>query len=821
MKYCNFALICCAMHLPLENCFSQARLFTTQKIESSVKIDGKLEEPIWNAINPITGFYEWKPNNGILEDSNTRTQVYIFYSDRFVYVGGYCKESTKDSISTELVARDEEGVNDIIGIILDTYNDKINGFAFYVTPYGGQIDSRYSSSEQEDRSWNSIWESASIMSNDGWYFEMKIPYSSLRFNRKQTQDWGLNVVRKRNKAGKYLTWNPVSVTQKGFLNQFGIWTNIKDIEPSLRLSLSPYVTSYANHYPVKDGSGFSTFLNAGMDVKYGINESFTLDMILIPDFGQVQSDNQVLNLSPFEIRFNENRLFFTEGTELFNKGNLFYSRRIGGTPVGYNSVYDRLQAGENVISNPENSKLINAIKISGRTKKGLGIGVFNAITNSAYAEITDSNQVKRKVLTEPFTNYNIAVLDQSLKNNSSISFINTSVLRKREYKDANVSAAVYNINNRSNSINFNGKLVVSQLLIPTGPNKTGYAHYWQLAKTKGRMNLYFSEDIANDKYDINDLGILRFNNYLNHYLTAVYRWVRPTSWYNSVTVEFTATHRRLNKNILNAKTESKFQEFTSGIEAGVQFKNLWDLILFTGYVPRGNDFFEPREQGYVFKTVEKKNLNLLLQSNAAKKYSLSISGFYSLRNPFNGVYNEFGINNLYRFSDKFSVTQASFLTVSKNELGFYQKEYDSIFLRRSILFSRRLTKTVENTFFFKYGFSKNSALTLRLRHYWSNVFIHDLYDLADKGELVASNTTAKKNHQNFNSFNIDAVYNWQFAPGSFLTIVWKNSIFLTNDRTDIDYFQNLAQTFRTNQINSISAKLLYFFDASKIKRKRS
>ena len=164
---------------------------------------------------------------------------------------------------------------------------------------------------------------------------------------------------------------------------------MQDIKPPIRLQFSPYLSTYLNH----DGTAppgvnkTTTSINGGMDVKYGINQAFTLDMTLIPDFGQVQSDNRVLNLTPFEQRFNENRTFFTEGTELFNKGNLFYSRRIGGEPVHYNEAGNICSQGEVIVKNPAQSKLINATKISGRTQKGLGIGVLNAITKPQYATV--------------------------------------------------------------------------------------------------------------------------------------------------------------------------------------------------------------------------------------------------------------------------------------------------------------------------------------------------------------------------------------------------------------------------------------------------
>lgn len=189
-----------------------------------------------------------------------------------------------------------------------------------------------------------------------------------------------------------------------------------------------------------------------MDVKYGINQSFTLDMTLVPDFGQVRSDNQVLNLSPFEVKFDENRSFFTEGTELFSKGDLFYSRRVGARPINFYEVQNQLQANEYVVENPSESRLLNATKISGRTAQGLGIGFFNALTNKMEAVVENNLGERRFIETQPLSNYNILVFDQTLKNNSSVSFINTNVTREGSAYDANLSAFLFNINDKKTPI---------------------------------------------------------------------------------------------------------------------------------------------------------------------------------------------------------------------------------------------------------------------------------------------------------------------------------------------------------------------------------
>ena len=259
-------------------------------------------------------------------------------------------------------------------------------------------------------------------------------------------------------------------------------TDLENIKPPLRLQFQPYFSVYANHYPsnIPGTKNLTSSLNGGMDVKYGISQALTLDMTLIPDFGQVKSDNTVLNLTPFEVKYNENRSFFTEGTELFNKGSLFYSRRVGGVPLHYDDVYNNLGPNETVISNPQTSRLINATKVSGRLQNGLGIGFFNAVTAKTYAEVEDDNHVRRKIETNPLTNYNIMILDQTLKHNSSVSLINTNVWRSGSDYDANVTAALFDLNDKTNTWNLGGKVGTSNLIdyLPGKENTNRlYAHH--------------------------------------------------------------------------------------------------------------------------------------------------------------------------------------------------------------------------------------------------------------------------------------------------------------------------------------------------------
>ncbi|HRD40410.1 MAG TPA: DUF5916 domain-containing protein, partial [Bacteroidia bacterium] len=257
-----------------------------------------------------------------------------------IYINAFCYEVSSDSVLHELSTRDNEANADLFGVFFDTYNDDINAFGFFVTAAGTQIDARYSS-EGQDFDWNAVWLSAVNITANGWAVEMKIPYSALRFSAKEEQTWGFNALRKIRRLREMSFWNPVLPTINALVRQFGHVTGLKKIKPPLRLSITPYVAGIINNYPYNQPGIDNTTYNAsgGLDLKYGISDGFTLDMTLVPDFSQVQSDNQVLNLSPFEVQFQERRPFFTEGTELFNKGGLFYSRRVGGQPLLYYDVY--------------------------------------------------------------------------------------------------------------------------------------------------------------------------------------------------------------------------------------------------------------------------------------------------------------------------------------------------------------------------------------------------------------------------------------------------------------------------------------------------
>lgn len=792
--------------------FAQTRQKQVAAIRTTlpINLDGNISEEAWKLAAVVNGLVEMRPNFGKKEDVKNRSELYLLYDDNAVYFGGNLYETSRDIIATQLVGRDEVGTNDFIGIIFDTYQDKINGLGFYVSPLNEQFDVKYSigGNGGEDMSWNTVYHTATAITDSGWSFEMQIPYSALRFSKGPLQDWNIQILRRRAKTGQQYSWSPVDPNKFGFINQSGTWTGIRDIKPPLRLSFSPYFSTYLTRNPAINNS-WKTSVNGGMDVKYGITDGFTMDMTLIPDFGQVQSDNQVLNLSPFEVKFSENRSFFNEGTELFNKGNLFYSRRIGGQPLHYRNNY-ALQPGEKLVENPVQTRLINATKLSGRRKKKLGIGFFNAITKAQYATIEKSNKEEYQIQTDPLTNYNILVLDQGLKNNSRVTFINTNVWRSGKDYDANVSSVDWDLYDNNVDWNIWGQVAHSRLVgyEPLNKTRAGNMYMAFLGKFKGRFNFYVNRSFADDKYDPSDMGYFTNNNYVAHGIYASYKWVKPKSIYNNIFLN-------LNSNYSQRYLPRKYQDFRANLNANSQLKNLWVINVNADIRPKRNDFYEARVPGWMVKQPASWMKGFGISTNSAKKYAASMQVFHRSSAKYNASNLELNAENSYRFNNKLSVGLGHFMEFHNRNFGFaaISDNSDSIFM------SLRKIRTVENVLNIKYSFTNKMGLTLRVRHYWSKVKYFDFMNLKPDGNTENIATINNNPDINVNLFNIDMNYSWQFAPGSFINLTWKTSSELYNQLVMQRYYRNLGKSIDTPSFNSLSLKVIYFLDWLSVKNK--
>lgn len=545
-----------------------------------------------------------------------------------------------------------------------------------------------------------------------------------------------------------------------------------------------------------------------MDVKYGINNSFTLDMTLIPDFGQVKSDNRILNLTPFEVKFNENRSFFTEGTELFNKGDLFYSRRIGTSPAYFKNLSAQINPGETIIRSPQESKVLNATKISGRTQKGLGIGVFNAITNTMYAEVEDQQGHKREIESQPLTNYNVFVLDQSLKNNSAVTLINTNVLRQGSIEDANVSAFLFNLNDKKNAYYVNGAGKMSYITAnPEQKSRTGYYYEAETGKQSGTFTWSYSQKLADTKFDPSDMGFLTNNNFFNQTAILHYNIYKPGKWYNTFQSYLWLGYSRRFK-------PTAYQSFAIEYGPYIQFKNLWSAELNINWKGESNDFYESRN-GQLYRAPQNYGISLFINPNRAKAYNFGGHVGITRQSLFNGSSGTFYFFQNLRLNDKLS------LGLDLNYVPAYHYVGWAGFNGNQSVFSKYNRNTVENSIDAKYSFSTKMGINLRARHYWSDRRNSAFYGLNPNGSLSSYSGPPLTNvDRNYNVFNIDLIYTWQFAPGSELSITYKDISETSADYYTKRYLNNLDHIVSGPQNNSLSIKMLYYIDYLDLRKKR-
>ena len=494
----------------LDSSFQAKKNIVAIRVTEPPKIDGRPDEAIWKSAPVASDFVEYTPRNGTLP--TLRTEIRFVYDDMALYILAVMFDPRPDSICKELGRRDQiESLNtDYISFDILPYNDGLNMYEFKVSPANLQNDCKYSAIGQ-DITWDAVWESVTQITDSAWIAEVKIPYSALRFPKIENQVWGINFWRNMQRYHEYSTWSWVDNKSQDIFRYYGTLTGITEIKPPVRLSVSPYISGYMEKSP--DNKNWSWMLRGGLDLRYGINESYTLDMMLIPDFGQVQSDDQVLNLTPFEIRYDEKRQFFTEATELFNKCEIFYTRRVGSSPKNYSTAYDSLHQNEKLAKNPDQTRIINATKISGRNAKGLGIGIFNGMTTNTWATVQDTiTGESRRVMTQPFTNYNVLVFDQNLKNNSYITLINTNYWTPEDGYSANVTGAETSLKNKKSTFQVLGRFNLSQKY--TKGIHPGFGHQYtvSLSKPSGKFQYQLLRQETGETYDPNDMGFLLYNN---------------------------------------------------------------------------------------------------------------------------------------------------------------------------------------------------------------------------------------------------------------------------------------------------------------------
>ncbi|WP_417857679.1 DUF5916 domain-containing protein [Xanthomarina gelatinilytica] len=768
-------------------------------------IDGQLTDSIWNGLPVGDHFSMLAPRNGDPERKTHKTEFKIAYTDEALFIAAYMYDPLGTSIRKEYTQRDNVPQTDYIVLDLNTYNDGENQTRFVVTTAGGMADARMKANNQ-DYDFNVIWDAAVSMDNRGWYAEIKIPFSSLRFPKASEQIWSMQLGRIISSLNETYMWSPVDKSVGIIPHYNGLLKNIRNIDPPLRLGFYPFISGGTDYYKGK----FKGFFNAGMDIKYGINDAFTLDVTLVPDFGQTAYDEIELNLGPFEQTFGEKRAFFTEGTELFNKGNLFYSRRIGATPLDYYTAIDETSNGEELLENPEETTLLNAFKISGRTEAGLGIGFFNAITAVERARYrnTETGEIRERI-TSPLTNFNIFVLDQQFKNRSSISFVNTNVLRDGNFRDANVSAGLFDLYTKGSAFNISGEAKLSDLHLTTS-DQLGFASQLAVQRSKGRFRYGLAHEFADRNFDINDLGVNFTNNYNNFFWNTSYQIFEPQGPFNQYKIELYGNHQRRYRPSMAVRTGFG-SRFTAVTTQRFSFGGFLDFN--TPY----RDFFEARTLDRFILYPENFIGDVWISTDYRKRFA--IDSRFLMSQFINSNFKKFRLSTTprYRFTDQISVQYAFSFEKELNRDSYVAHQEEEI------IFGNRDRVSLENSFQAIYNITTVQAVSLSFRNFWTVAkFVNDKYSrLQENGVLTAYDYSVnEENNPNarFNIWNLDLRYNWRFAPASELSILYRNGVSILDTQKDSSFAESSDYLFSQPLKHHLSIRLVYYFDYNNLKR---
>ena len=393
----------------------RSREIIAVRLENSIHVDGILTETIYST-PPYRTFIQSEPDNGRLATEDT--DFWIAYDNEALYIGARLWDSQPDSIVARMGRRDAPVQSDEFQVLIDAYHDRRSGFWFVLTPAGTIQDGTASNDSQFDDTWDGIWQGKASIDSQGWTAEMRIPFSQLRFNEQGEYVWGIQLGRMIKRRNEHSLFTYIARGESGMVSRSAIMRGIRNVAPPKRREFTPYITSNYSTLPAEEDNPFyngrETKLNLGTDLKLGIGSNITIDATFNPDFGQVEVDPSVINLSAYETFYHEKRPFFIEGADIFSFGRggptsrwgfnymepqFFYSRRIGRSPQGSIDT-------DGWVKTPSASTILGAAKISGKLNGDWSIGGMSALTGREYGDLSEEGQERQEEI-EPLTSYNL------------------------------------------------------------------------------------------------------------------------------------------------------------------------------------------------------------------------------------------------------------------------------------------------------------------------------------------------------------------------------------------------------------------------------
>lgn len=839
---------------------------------SAPRVDGRFDDPAWANAPVFTGFTQREPHDG--QPSAERTEFRVVYTDEALYVAVRAFDSHPDQIAAQLTRRDAGSPSDLLIVTIDSYRDRRTAFDFWVNPVGVKRDLYRSNDTDEDTSWDAVWDVATSRDNEGWAAEYRIPFSQLRFPQGDHLTFGFNVCRQINRLNELACWKPLPRAASGIVSLFGDLEGLDGIRPPRRLEVLPYTVGRTARTTTEPGNPFRTgedyAARGGADVKMGIGSNLTLDATVNPDFGQVEADPSVLNLSAFETFYSERRPFFTEGVNIFRfplslgdgdgaNEQLFYSRRVGRAPQGSVDVPDG-GFGENV----QQTTILAAGKLSGRLPSGWTIGVLGARTAQEHAGV-DSAGVRSSQIVEPASNYFVGRLSRDFRNGRSmIGLFGTAVNRELPDHLDWLRNSAYSLGLdwthrfRRDTYQFRGRLVGTRVLgsetamLRTqnssahyfqrpdrdyGPvldssatSLDGYAGLMEFGKIGGgHWRFLTAVDLRSPGFEPNDVGYMRDADQVIHVVWVGYREFRPGRIFQNYSI---------NTNYWTAWDFGGERYQTSGnVNGNFTFRNYWGGYVGVQVAGTGHSNATLRGgpsmawQGRIggwggFYSDERKRLRGELNTSwgipsGTGGWNLDLSPFLSWR-PSGRMELSAGPSVGWNVDDAQWLGRESSLGATHYLFGRLHQRTIAATLRANLTFTPTLSLQVYAQPFVTQGFYVNvkQVADSRAPHYADrfDVFGPDRLTHDADGNIAidvdragGADITLDNPDFNYMAFRSNVVLRWEYRPGSTVFFVWQQG---REDFTDNGRFRfggALRGLTRTMPENTFLVKVNYWF----------
>ncbi len=816
---------------------SSKRNYTTQRVGDKIpQIDGNLDDACWQTARWEGDFIQHEPFEG--KQPSQQTSFAICYDDEYLYVAIKAFDTSIDSIEKRMTRRDEIDGEEI-GVQFDSYHDLRTAFVFNVSAGGVKEEYLMSNDgETRDKSWDPIWWVKTEINSKGWFAEMKIPLTQLRFVQAEKQIWGLQVTRRLFRKSEYSIWQPIPRENSGWVHNIGELSGLNNINPQKILDITPYFISSAEAYRAEEGNPYATGrdynLNGGVDGKIGLTNNFTLDFTLNPDFGQVEADPSEVNLTAYESFFDEKRPFFIEGRNIlsfpvmFGDGdmaseNLFYTRRIGRRPHYYPELADGEYADV-----PGFTSILAAAKITGKTADGWSIGVLESVGAEEVAEI-DNQGTLREETVEPMTNYFVARVQKDMnEGNSIVGGLLTSTNRKIEteylnfmhtdaysggldftqyFKEKNyvlkMNAMFSNV--QGDSISMIETQLSSRRYYQRPDNDyveidsslrsfSGYSSNIQFGKVGGKLNFIAALIFKSPSFEINDLGFLPRTDEISEIIWVGYNIYEPFSIFRYLRVsmaqwsgwDFGGTNMHNGTN-LNVNT---------------QFTNYWNLA-FGANLESENVSNGLLRGGPSMKTPGSSNAWFWLGTNDQHKFRFSINGSIAKGMDDNYLRRSFNFGLTYRplntlkitLYPDYGVTQQSLQYVSEqtynDDSRYIFATLDQTIMGVSLRINYNITPDLSIEYWGRpfiaagaysdYKVITNplaSNLADRYQELSTDQIQYDADNLlyfVDENKDGTSDYVLDYPDFNFKEFLSNLVVRWEYVPGSTVYLVWSQS----------------------------------------------